>query len=228
MVLARRLRADRRGRPRAARLDDGRARAQPRRTTRARASRSTTRRCPATRSTGRASRSPAASCSPRASAPRTALDAHCAAVPGARLYAGWDDFTLWVLEVERVRWVGGFATMDTLTPRASTAPPSPTRRRRSPRSPWRTSTRTTRDGLLADRARDRRRARRGVGRLHRHRPLRHRPELHRRRPVGGGARAVRRAAGRRPPTCARRRSRSCSARARAARRRPALTLTRRR
>jgi len=43
-----------------------------------------------------------------------ALDAHTAAVPGARLYAGWDDFTLWVLEVERVRWVGGFASMATV------------------------------------------------------------------------------------------------------------------
>lgn len=44
-----------------------------------------------------------------------ALAAHCAAVPGAMLYAGWDDFTLWVLEVERVRWVGGFASMATVT-----------------------------------------------------------------------------------------------------------------
>jgi putative heme iron utilization protein len=45
-----------------------------------------------------------------------ALDAHVAAIPGAMLYAGWDDFTLWVLEVERVRWVGGFAVMDTVSP----------------------------------------------------------------------------------------------------------------
>jgi 2-amino-4-hydroxy-6-hydroxymethyldihydropteridine diphosphokinase len=44
-----------------------------------------------------------------------ALDAHVAAIPGAMLYAGWDDFTLWVLEVERVRWVGGFAVMDTIS-----------------------------------------------------------------------------------------------------------------
>lgn len=44
-----------------------------------------------------------------------ALDAHTVAVPGARLYAGWDDFTLWVLEVQRVRWVGGFAVMDSIT-----------------------------------------------------------------------------------------------------------------
>lgn len=45
-----------------------------------------------------------------------ALDAHVAAIPGATLYAGWDDFTLWVLEVQRVRWVGGFAIMDTVRP----------------------------------------------------------------------------------------------------------------
>ncbi|MEY2512738.1 MAG: hypothetical protein QOJ89_96 [bacterium] len=44
-----------------------------------------------------------------------ALDAHCAAVPGARLYAGWDDQLLCVLEVERVRWVGGLAKTDALT-----------------------------------------------------------------------------------------------------------------
>ncbi len=44
-----------------------------------------------------------------------ALDAHAAAVPGAMLYAGWDDFTLWVLEVDRIRWVGGFASMATVS-----------------------------------------------------------------------------------------------------------------
>ena len=44
-----------------------------------------------------------------------ALAAHCTAVPGAMLYAGWDDFTLWVLEVQRVRWVGGFASMATVS-----------------------------------------------------------------------------------------------------------------
>ncbi|MEJ7797055.1 MAG: DUF2470 domain-containing protein [Solirubrobacteraceae bacterium] len=44
-----------------------------------------------------------------------AFDAHVAAVPGARLYAGWDDFTLWMLEVQRVRWVGGFARMETIS-----------------------------------------------------------------------------------------------------------------
>jgi putative heme iron utilization protein len=52
---------------------------------------------------------------PAGDAAEEALDAHTAAVPGARLYAGWDDFTLWVLEVQRVRWVGGFARMETIS-----------------------------------------------------------------------------------------------------------------
>ena len=52
---------------------------------------------------------------PEGEAAEAALDAHVAAIPGARLYAGWDDFSLWVLEVERVRWVGGFARMDTVS-----------------------------------------------------------------------------------------------------------------
>jgi len=51
---------------------------------------------------------------PDAQRAEEAFDAHVAAVPGARLYAGWDDFTLWELEVQRVRWVGGFAVMDTI------------------------------------------------------------------------------------------------------------------
>jgi putative heme iron utilization protein len=52
---------------------------------------------------------------PRGERAEKAFEAHVAAVPGARLYAGWDDFSLWVLEVERVRWVGGFARMDTIS-----------------------------------------------------------------------------------------------------------------
>jgi putative heme iron utilization protein len=44
-----------------------------------------------------------------------ALDAHCAAVPGARLYAGWDDQLLCVLDVQRVRWVGGLAQTDAVS-----------------------------------------------------------------------------------------------------------------
>jgi hypothetical protein len=52
---------------------------------------------------------------PQGDEAEAALDAHVAAVPGARLYAGWEDFKLWVLEVERVRWVGGFAEMDSVS-----------------------------------------------------------------------------------------------------------------
>ena len=82
---------------------------------------------------------------PEGEAAEAALDAHVAAIPGARLYAGWDDFSVWVLEVERVRWVGGFARMDTVSGRR-TAPPSPTRRSRSPPRPSSTSTRATATG----------------------------------------------------------------------------------
>jgi putative heme iron utilization protein len=58
---------------------------------------------------------------------QVALDAHVAAIPGAMLYAGWDDFTLWELVVERVRWVGGFAVMDTVSPEDyRAAEPDPT------------------------------------------------------------------------------------------------------
>ena len=64
---------------------------------------------------------------PEAEAAEAALDAHVAAIPGARLYAGWDDFSLWILEVERVRWVGGFARMDTVSPEEyRAAEPDPT------------------------------------------------------------------------------------------------------
>ena len=58
---------------------------------------------------------------------QAALDAHVAAIPGAMLYAGWEDFTLWLLEVDRVRWVGGFAVMDTIGPEEyRAAEPDPT------------------------------------------------------------------------------------------------------
>ena len=41
--------------------------------------------------------------------------------------AGWDDFSVWVLEVRRVRWVGGFARMDTVSPEEyRAAVPDPT------------------------------------------------------------------------------------------------------
>lgn len=37
------------------------------------------------------------------------------AVPMSRHYAGFGDFDLWVLGVERVRWVGGYGRMDSTT-----------------------------------------------------------------------------------------------------------------
>jgi putative heme iron utilization protein len=37
--------------------------------------------------------------------------AHLAAVPSAELYVDFGDFSLWLLEVQRVRWVGGYGRM---------------------------------------------------------------------------------------------------------------------
>lgn len=42
--------------------------------------------------------------------------AYLAAVPDAAAYVDFADFTLWVLRVQRVRWVGGFARMRTVDP----------------------------------------------------------------------------------------------------------------
>ncbi|MGH2917547.1 MAG: DUF2470 domain-containing protein, partial [Solirubrobacteraceae bacterium] len=56
-----------------------------------------------------------------------ALGAHAAAIPGAMLYAAWDEFELWVLEVEQVRSVGGFFRTDTIDrDEYRTAEPDPT------------------------------------------------------------------------------------------------------
>lgn len=64
---------------------------------------------------------------PAGDAAQAALDAHVAAIPGAMLYAGWNDFTLWVLDVQRARWVGGFAVMDTISAEGyRAAEPDPT------------------------------------------------------------------------------------------------------
>lgn len=52
---------------------------------------------------------------PAGTARDTALAAHCDNVPGADYYAGFGDFTVWVLRVERVRWVGGFGRMNSAT-----------------------------------------------------------------------------------------------------------------
>jgi heme iron utilization protein len=47
-----------------------------------------------------------------------ALAAFLAAHPSAEAYAGFEDFTCWVLRPQRIRWVGGFARMDTVDPAA--------------------------------------------------------------------------------------------------------------
>lgn len=48
---------------------------------------------------------------PSGAAVETAWDAYIAAVPSAKAYSSYRDFALWVLKVERVRWVGGFGRM---------------------------------------------------------------------------------------------------------------------
>lgn len=48
---------------------------------------------------------------PEGDALEQARAAFVAAVPAASGYSTWDDFRIWCLRVERVRWVGGFARM---------------------------------------------------------------------------------------------------------------------
>lgn len=45
-----------------------------------------------------------------------AREAHLSAVPSAEMYVDYKDFSLWILEVERVRWVGGYGRMDSASP----------------------------------------------------------------------------------------------------------------
>lgn len=55
-----------------------------------------------------------------------ARDAHLAAAPAAHVYVDFSDFTLWVLRVQRVRWVGGYGRMDSATAEAyAAATPDP-------------------------------------------------------------------------------------------------------
>ncbi len=49
---------------------------------------------------------------PRGDELATAREAHLAGVPAARFYIDYSDFSLWVLRVRRVRWVGGYGRMD--------------------------------------------------------------------------------------------------------------------
>ena len=55
-----------------------------------------------------------------------ARDAYLAAVPSAKYYVDYTDFTMWVLRVQRVRWVGGYGRMDSATSEAyAAAEPDP-------------------------------------------------------------------------------------------------------
>ncbi|BDH55864.1 HugZ family protein [Tsukamurella sp. PLM1] len=55
-----------------------------------------------------------------------AREAHLAAVPAARYYIDYSDFTVWILQVQRVRWVGGYGRMDSADAAAyATAEPDP-------------------------------------------------------------------------------------------------------
>jgi heme iron utilization protein len=49
---------------------------------------------------------------PRDDERAAAREAHLAAVPAAKFYIDYRDFSLWVLRVARVRWVGGYGRMD--------------------------------------------------------------------------------------------------------------------
>ena len=63
---------------------------------------------------------------PAAAARDAVAAAYAEAVPAARVYLGFSDFTLWLLQVRRVRWVGGYGRMDSATgEQYNTAAPDP-------------------------------------------------------------------------------------------------------
>ena len=57
----------------------------------------------------------AGSVTPPAADEDAARAAYLHAVPASRFYLEFSDFRLWVLQVERVRWVGGYGRMDSAT-----------------------------------------------------------------------------------------------------------------
>ena len=50
-----------------------------------------------------------------------AQEAYVEAVPSAKAYTNFGDFSLWVLRVERVRWVGGYGRMESVDAEAYAA-----------------------------------------------------------------------------------------------------------
>lgn len=52
---------------------------------------------------------------PLAAELNAARQAYLDAVPAAHAYLDFSDFTLWLLKVQRVRWVGGYGRMDSAT-----------------------------------------------------------------------------------------------------------------
>jgi heme oxygenase (biliverdin-IX-beta and delta-forming) len=55
-----------------------------------------------------------------------ARDAHLTAVPAATTYIDFSDFSLWILRIDRVRWVGGYGRMDSASgPEYAAAQPDP-------------------------------------------------------------------------------------------------------
>lgn len=52
---------------------------------------------------------------PAESEAAAAREAHLAAVPAAKFYIDYSDFSVWVLRVHRIRWVGGYGRMDSAT-----------------------------------------------------------------------------------------------------------------
>ncbi|WP_433560753.1 HugZ family protein [Nocardia sp. CA-151230] len=52
---------------------------------------------------------------PQGEEAQAAREAHLAAVPAAKTYIDFSDFTVWVLRVQRARWVGGYGRMDSAT-----------------------------------------------------------------------------------------------------------------
>ena len=111
-----------------------------------------------------------------------ARDAHLAAVAAAKYYIDYSDFTLWVLRVQRVRWVGGYGRMDSATGEAyAAAEPDPVQPRAA--------------GAIAHLNADHAEALCAMAKTLGGYPGHHRGDLHRRRPLRAGPEGRSRRAG---------------------------------